>query len=70
MACGVEITNEDGAPIKGVTSLVLHVNPGETIRAEIGVCVRGADVLAHPLLDLSTVEASAAAHGYRLVQDE
>lgn len=66
----VQITTEDGTPVHGVRSLRLGVDVGEAVTAELEVFVGAVDVTAHPLLGLETIEAAAAAHGYRLVKAE
>ncbi|MGK7663376.1 MULTISPECIES: hypothetical protein [unclassified Marinovum] len=70
MSSGVAITTEAGEPIEGVTSLNLRMEPNAVVVAEISVMTQVVDVLAHPLLDLTTLEAAADAHGYRLVKAE
>ena len=64
---GAQITTADGQPIRGVSDLSLRMSPNDLVRADLEIIVGAVDVLAHPLLGLETVEAAAAAHGFRLV---
>ena len=66
-AYGAKITTADGQPISGVADLTLRMSPDDLVRAEVEIHVGFVDVMAHPLLGLETVEAAAAAHGFRLV---
>lgn len=67
---GVEVTTQDGAPIDGVRDIKLRMAVNDVVRAEIEVVVGHVDVLAHPLLGLETIAAAAAAHGYKLVEED
>lgn len=64
---GARITTGDGTPIEGVRSLDIRMHVNDIVTAQIEVNVSAVDVMAHPLLGLDTLEAAAAAHGFKLI---
>jgi hypothetical protein len=63
----LKIKDEAGNDIPGVVTLALGpVGYGDKMTATVELLVGKIDVLAHPLLGLETLKASAEALGYRL----
>ena len=56
----------DGTPIPGVTHCTVTIRPDEPVRAVVGLHP-DIDLLAHPLINLSTLERAAEALGFALV---
>lgn len=65
---GTHVLTECGEEIGGVTGVTLKIRPNDVVTAEVSVRVASVDVLAHPILDLASLEEAAAAHGYRLTK--
>ena len=63
----IAVTGEDGQEIKGVTAVMVALEPNEPPVATIQLSLLNLDVAAHPLLSFDTVEAAAAFYGYDLV---
>ena len=64
---GSRIEDAAGGQIDGVTGAVVTIADGKPPRVALEVRVSGLDILAHPLLGLETLKASAAVHGFALV---